>query len=100
MTVNAFLINTATTITVLAQNQTDGPVGPEFGKASPIGAFVLAALGVAILMVGWSFHRRNSRFRRRRIFAEQHGLDPFDKEAVDKAMAEAGVLDRRKDRLL
>lgn len=97
MTMNAFAINA---ITLLAQNQTDGPVGPEFGKASPIGAFMLAGLAVLVLMVGWSFHRRNSRFRRRRVFAEQHGLDPFDIETVDKAMEEAGVLDRRKNRLL
>lgn len=97
MSINAFAINT---ITLLAQTQTDGPVGPEFGKASPIGAFMLAGLAVAVLMVGWAFHRRSSRFRRRRVFAEQHGLDPFDHEAVDKAMAEAGVLDRRKNRLL
>lgn len=85
---------------LLAQAPSDGPVGPEFGKASPIGLLVLVLLAVAVLMLGWSFHRRNSRFRRRRIFAEQHGLDPFDHDAVDKAMEEAGVLDRRKNKLL
>lgn len=86
---------------VLAQaSGTDGPVGPEFGKASPIGLLVLVGLAVAVLMLGWAFHRRNSRFRRRRIFAEQHGIDPFDQEAIDKAMAEAGVLDRRQKRML
>lgn len=85
---------------LVAQAPSEGPVGPEFGKASPIGLLVLVVLAVAVLMLGWSFHRRNSRFRRRRIFAEQHGLDPFDTEAVDKAMAEAGILDRRKRNLL
>lgn len=85
---------------LLAQAPSEGPVGPEFGKASPIGLLVLVLLAVTVLMLGWSFHRRNSRFRRRRIFAEQHGLDPFDQEAVDKAMDEAGVLDRRKKTLL
>ena len=79
-----------------AQNQVhEGPMGPEFGKASPIGLLVIVALVVAIMMLGWSFHRRQSRFRRRRAFAEDHGLDPFDIEAIDAAMREAGVHDRR-----
>ncbi|WP_373690928.1 hypothetical protein [Corynebacterium sp.] len=81
---------------VWAQNQVhDGPMGPEFGKASPIGLLVIVGLVVAIMMLGWSFHRRQSKFRRRRAFAEDHGLDPFDKQAVDAAMREAGVYDRR-----
>lgn len=84
--------------TVLAQSAPEGPVGPEFGKASPIGLLILVALAVAVLMLGWSFHRRSSRFRRRRVFAEQFGLDPFDREAVDEAMRQAGVMDLRKDR--
>lgn len=79
-----------------AQNQVhEGPMGPEFGKASPIGLLVIVALVVAIMMLGWSFHRRQSRFRRRRAFAEDHGLDPFDIEAIDAAMREVGVHDRR-----
>ena len=82
-------------VIVLAQ-QGAGPVGSEFGKASPIGWFVLIALVVAVLSLGWAFHRRYSWLNRRRVFAEAHGLDVFDKEAVDKAMAEAGVLDQRK----
>lgn len=84
------------TVSVLAQQQQGGPLGPEFGKASPIGLLILAALGVAILMAGWAFHRRYSRFNRRRRFAEEHGLDVFDEEAVDRAMEQAGLLDRRK----
>lgn len=87
----------ATTVNVLAQagNQT-GPVGPEFGKASPIGLLVLALMGVAVLLAGWFFHRRYSRFRRRMLFAEHHGIDPFDQEKLDAAMKEAGVYDYRK----
>lgn len=84
---------------VLAQAPTDGPVGPEFGKASPIGLLILVLGAVAVLILGWSFHRRYSRFNRRRQFAEAYGIDPFDQEAVDKAMAEAGVLDRSDRRL-
>ena len=81
---------------VWAQNQVhDGPMGPEFGKASPIGLLVIVGLVVAIMVLGWSFHRRQSKFRRRRAFAEDHGLDPFDQQAVDAAMREAGVHDRR-----
>ena len=73
-----------------------GPMGPEFGKASPIGLLILAILGVAVLVAGWNFHRRFSRFRRRTMFAEDHGIDPFDEEAVDAALKEAGLYDNRK----
>lgn len=82
-------------VMILAQ-QGAGPVGSEFGKASPIGWFVLIVLVVAVLCLGWAFHRRYSWLHRRRLFAEAHGLDVFDKEAMDKAMAEAGLLDQRK----
>ena len=71
-------------------------MGPEFGKASPIGLLILAILGVAVLVAGWNFHRRYSRFRRRTMFAEDHGIDPFDEEAVDAALKEAGLYDNRK----
>lgn len=73
-----------------------GPMGPEFGKASPIGLLILALMGVAVLFAGWNFHRRYSRFRRRMMFAEDHGIDPFDEEAVDEVMKEAGIYDNRK----
>lgn len=43
-----------------------GPMGPEFGKASPIGLLILALMGVAVLFAGWNFHRRYSRFRDRK----------------------------------
>lgn len=81
---------------LLAQAPSDGPVGPEFGKASPIGLFVLVVAGVLVLSLGWAFYRRYTRFQRRRMFADAHGLDIFDEEAVDRAMEEAGVLDKRK----
>ncbi|WP_394281475.1 hypothetical protein [Corynebacterium sp.] len=81
---------------VLAQNPDGGLLGPEFGKASPIGMLIVVGLLVVILMLGWAFHRRYSRFNRRRMFAEAHDIDVFDTETLDKAMEEAGVLDRRK----
>ncbi|ALC05408.1 hypothetical protein CDES_04830 [Corynebacterium deserti GIMN1.010] len=80
----------------LAQQQEGGPLGPEFGKASPVGLLIIVALLVAILTLGWMFHRRWSRMNRRRIFAERHGLDPFDIEGVRKAMAEAGLNEKNK----
>lgn len=84
-----------TNLLILAQ-QGPGPVGSEFGKASPVGWLVLVALLVVVLYLGYAFHRRYSRMNRRRMFAEAHGIDVFDEQAVDQAMAEAGVLDRRK----
>ncbi|MDR7328919.1 hypothetical protein [Corynebacterium guangdongense] len=96
-TVHAAALNAATTVDLLlAQGPSDGPVGPEFGKASPIGLFILVVLGVAVLALGWAFYRRFTRFRRRAMFAEAHGIDLFDEAAVDKAMEEAGVFDRRR----
>lgn len=88
-------MNSAISVVVLAQQT--GPVGSEFGKASPIGWLVIVALMAVVLYIGWAFHRRYMRLNRRRIFAEEHGLDPFDTEAVDKAMAEAGVADKSKN---
>ncbi|MCF4006836.1 hypothetical protein L1O03_06540 [Corynebacterium uropygiale] len=89
------------TVMVLAERAENvGPLGPEFGKASPVGLLVLVLLAAAVLYLGWAFHRRFSRMNRRRIFAEQNGLDLFDEEALDKAMEEAGVLDHRRKHLL
>lgn len=85
-----------TTFFILAQQQEGGPLGPEFGKASPIGLLILALMGAAILTLGWMFHRRWSRMNRRRIFAERNGLDPFDIEGIQKAMAEVGLNDKSK----
>lgn len=81
---------------VAQSSSTGGPVGPEFGKASPIGLLVLVLLGVGVLMAGWSFHRRYSRFRRRSLFAQSHNIDPFNEEELDQAMREAGIYDNRK----
>ncbi|MCO6394150.1 MULTISPECIES: hypothetical protein [Corynebacterium] len=95
-TAHAAIINTSAYL--VAQAPKENPVGPDFGKASPFGLLLLVMLAVVILSLGFAFHRRYSRFRRRSLFAEKHGIDPFDQEALDKAMAEAGVLDRRKKR--
>ena len=84
---------------VLAQ-QPEVPRGPDFGKASPIGLLLIVVLLVVVLFIGFRFHRRYSRFQRRRAFAEMHGLDPFDEQGIDEAMAAAGVLDRRQKRFL
>ena len=83
-------------VALLAQGAQSGPVGPEFGKASPIGLLILALMGVAVLFAGWNFHRRYSRFRRRTMFAQENGIDPFDQDAVDSALKEAGLYDYRK----
>lgn len=92
----AHLVDSLNTAIILAQADSATPRGSEFGKASPIGWFILILLVVVILYLGWAFHRRFSRLNRRRVFAEAHGLDLFDEEAVDKAMEEAGILDQRK----
>lgn len=81
---------------VLAQNPGETPVGPDFGKASPIGLLLLVVLALVVLFIGWSFHRRFSRFKRRQAFAEARGIDPFDEKAIDEAMEKAGVKDQRK----
>lgn len=81
---------------VLAQNPGETPVGPDFGKASPIGLLLLVVLAIVVLFIGWSFHRRFSRFKRRQTFAEARGIDPFDEKAIDEAMEKAGLKDQRK----
>lgn len=84
----------------IAQAPPEAPRGPDFGKASPVGLLLIVVLAVVVLALGFAFHRRYSRFRRRQAFAELHGLDPFDEAAIDEAMAAAGVLDRRKKRFV
>lgn len=86
----------STDVLFLAQGSQNGPVGPEFGKASPIGMLIIVLMLIAVLMAGWFFHRRYSRFRRRTMFAQENGIDPFDQEAVDSALKEAGLYDYRK----
>ncbi|MDK8828578.1 MULTISPECIES: hypothetical protein [Corynebacterium] len=78
----------ARTTVFLAQNPT-GPRGADFGKASPIGLLIIVVLLIVILALGWDLSRRAKRMAARRKFAEAHGMDPFDSEAVDKAMAAA-----------
>ena len=85
---------------IVAQAPPETPRGPDFGKAQPTALLLIVVLGVAVLALGFAFHRRFSRFNRRRVFAEMHGIDPFDEAAVDKAMDEAGLLDRRSKRFL
>ncbi|KKO81762.1 hypothetical protein WU86_07565 [Corynebacterium xerosis] len=74
-------------VTLLAQNPV-GPMGADFGKASPIGLLVIVLLLVVILLIGVDLTRRMKRMRRRRAFAEGHGMDPFDIEGIDRAMAD------------
>jgi len=73
--------------TVLAQAEKTGPQGPDFGKASPVGLLVIVALLVAILSIGVLFNRRMKAMTRRREYAEKHGMDPFDVDGIDAAMA-------------
>lgn len=96
----ANLVGQLNTVMILAQADGATPRGSEFGKAAPIGWFILIVLVLVIFYLGWAFHRRFSRLNRRRVFAETHGIDLFDEETLDKAMAEAGVLDQRKKRWL
>lgn len=82
------------TVSLVAQEQVhDGPQGPEFGKAAPIGLLVIVALLVVILALGIMFNRRMRRMHKRRDFAEAHGLDPFDVETIDRRMAEEEALE-------
>ncbi|WP_295629182.1 hypothetical protein [uncultured Corynebacterium sp.] len=100
---NAAAAEAATKTTLLAQNPV-GPMGADFGKASPVGLLVIVLLLVTILLIGVDLSRRMKRMRRRRAYAETHGMDPFDLEGIDRAMAadersggldgEATVVDR------
>lgn len=84
---NAAAAEAAMDVTLLAQNPV-GPMGADFGKASPIGLLVIVLLLVVILLIGVDLTRRMKRMRRRRTFAEEHGMDPFDIEGIDRAMAD------------
>jgi len=81
---------------LLVAQQGAGPVGSEFGKAPPSCVFVAGPPPAGVFFRGGASPRRYSRMNRRRLFAETHGIDPFDAEKLDAAMAEAGVLDQRK----
>jgi len=82
----------AYTTTVIAQGPTPntGPRGEEFGKASPVGLFVILGLLFVVIVIGFGMNRRLRRLERRRAFAEQHGIDVFDEERLNKAMEESG----------
>lgn len=86
-------------IVYLAQQQTT-PLGPEFGKASPIGLLVIVALVVVVIYLGWAFGRRQRRLARRQAFAEARGLNVFDEKAIDEAMAAEGLLGNDKKHLI
>ena len=88
----------AVAVNVVAQAERSGPLGPEFGKASPVGLLVIVLLFVAVLCIGWAVTRRIRRLNRRREFAEANGLDVFDVAAVDAAMAEQGLAEGGKKR--
>lgn len=81
---------------VWAQAEKVGPLGPEFGKASPVGLLIIILLLVCVAVLGYFFARRMRRMNRRRAFAEDHGIDFFDGPAIDKAMAEAGLAPDKK----
>lgn len=76
----------------LAQEITT-PMGPDFGKASPLGMFVIVVLLAIVVYLGYCLSRRVKTQARRRAFAEANGLDPFDLPAIDAAMKAAGVAD-------
>lgn len=86
-------------ILYLAQQQ-NTPLGPEFGKASPIGLLVIVALVVVVIYLGWAFSRRQKRLLRRQAFAEARGLNVFDEKAIDEAMAAEGLLGDDKKHLI
>lgn len=76
---------------IIAQQQVnEGPMGPEFGKAAPVGLFVILALLVVVLALGFLMNKRIRRLERRRAFADKHGIDLFDTERLEKAMKDAG----------
>lgn len=84
---------------IMAQQQ-NTPLGPEFGKASPIGLFIIVALTVVVIYLGWAFARRQRRLMRRQAFAEARGINVFDEKAVDEAMAAEGLLGNDKKHLI
>lgn len=77
-------------VSLVAQEQINrGPQGPEFGKAAPVGLLVIVGLLVVILALGYLFNRRMKKMQARRTFAEDHGIDPFDIDTIDRRMADA-----------
>ncbi|PRQ12394.1 hypothetical protein C1Y63_00960 [Corynebacterium sp. 13CS0277] len=87
------------TTSLLAQAERGAQIGSEFGKASPVGLFIIVLLLAAVLYLGWSVNVRIKAMARRRQFAEDHGLDVFDIEAIDAAMKAEGVAPLKKPRM-
>ncbi|HIW95039.1 MAG TPA: hypothetical protein H9867_00910 [Candidatus Corynebacterium gallistercoris] len=75
---------------ILAQAERTGPMGADFGKAAPIGLFVIVVLLLVVLLLGFGMNKRIRRLERRRAFAEARGIDLFDKETLERRMKEEG----------
>ena len=78
---NAAAAEAAMDVTLLAQNPV-GPMGADFGKASPIGLLVIVLLLVVILLIGVDLTRRMKRMRRRRAFADQRACPRLERGQV------------------
>ena len=77
--------------TILAQQGQGGPLGPEFGKASPVGLLILISLLVVVIILGRSVTKRIKNLNIRRTFAEEEGIDVFDSEELNRRMADKGI---------
>ncbi|WP_273352978.1 hypothetical protein [Corynebacterium resistens] len=75
---------------IVAQAEKSGPMGAEFGKAAPVGLFVIVALLLVVLLLGFAMNKRIRRMERRRAFADKHGIDLFDAETLERRMKEEG----------
>ena len=75
---------------LLAQAEKSGPMGAEFGKAAPVGLFVIVALLLVVLLLGFAMNKRIRRLERRRAFADKHGIDLFDTATLESRMQEEG----------
>lgn len=78
---------------IIAQAERTGPKGEEFGKASPIGLFVILGLLFVVIVLGFLMNKRLRRMERRRAFAEERGIDVFDTEKLEAAMRAEGFAD-------
>lgn len=86
----ALEVDTAS-VMLWAQDQSNkGPMGAEFGKAGPFGLFVILALVLVVLLLGFNMNKRIRQMERRRAFADKWGIDLFDKEKLEAKMAEEG----------
>lgn len=90
---------TQLSLEVLAQQEKGGPLGPEFGKASPIGLLIILVLLVVVIALGISANRRVRRVQQRRMVAEQEGIDPFDVETLDRRIKERGLDKTRRGKI-